>query len=68
MYLDNTEPYLNGSLGSFLRDYVSVLKDLVNYTIAEAVVTWVVILPLITLTLIALLDHHLKEIEEIVPV
>jgi hypothetical protein len=68
VYLDNTEPYLNGSLGSFLRDYVSVLKDLVNYTIAEAVVTWVVILPLITLTLIALLDHHLKEIEEIVPV
>lgn len=59
---------MNGSLGSFLRDYVSVLKDLVNYTIAEAVVTWVVILPLITLTLIALLDHHLKEIEEIVPV
>lgn len=55
-------------MGSFLKDYVSVLKDLVNYTIAEAVITWVVILSLTTLTLIALLDHNLKDSEEIVPV
>lgn len=67
LYLDNTEPYLNGSLGSFLKDYVSTLKDLVNYTIAEAVITWVVILPLISLTLIALVDHNLKDIEEVAP-
>lgn len=60
-YLDNIDQYLNGSMGSFLKDYVSVLKDFVNYSIAEAVITWIVTLPLIILTVIALLDHSLKD-------
>lgn len=64
-YLDNIDQYLNGSMGSFLKDYASVLKDFVNYSIAEAVITWIVTLPLIILTVIALLDHSLKE-EEII--
>jgi hypothetical protein len=42
-------------MGIFLREYVA-FRNVVNCTITEAVITWIISLPLIILTVIALLD------------
>lgn len=44
-----------------MRDYIQRLKVFLRYTEAEAVITFVLGLPLMAITIIALLDHYLKE-------
>jgi hypothetical protein len=66
-YFDNMDKYLNGLYGNFFKDYVLILRDFMNYSVAEAVITWIISLPLIILTFIALLDHSLKDSGEIEP-
>lgn len=56
-FLDNINAYLNG----YLRDYVVLLRNFINYSIAQAVITWIITIPLIIITVIAFLDYSLKE-------
>jgi hypothetical protein len=58
---------LGGYFGDFFKDYVKFLLDFIRYSIAEAVITWIISLPLIILTIIALLDHSLKEFDKQAP-
>lgn len=65
-YLDDIERYLNGSMGDFWKDYATTLRNFIYYSVAEAVITWIVSLPLIIITVIALLDNSLKDTDEVV--
>jgi hypothetical protein len=60
-YLDSIEAYMSGFMGSFLRDFVKALRQFMNFTTAETVLTFVLALPLMAVTVAALLDQSLKE-------
>jgi hypothetical protein len=66
-YLDSIEAYMSGFMGSFVRDFVKALRQFMNFTTAEAVLTFVLTLPLIAVTVVALLDQSLKEEVDNVP-
>ena len=53
---DNSDFYKN----TYLNDYVQYMLGYYRFTIAQAVLTFVLGLPLIALTMVALLDYSLK--------
>lgn len=63
-YFSIFKEYLNMVNTTYLQgvfaDYIKALNTFMYYSVAEAVITFVIGIPLIIVTVIALLDHSLK--------